>query len=189
MSTPPLESIVFFTAYSITSDYNSDGLCITTYGSPVYMSPELSIAKPADANSTAFESRVTSMLQDQLGFTTCSGNDNPVQIGTIQLVNGTPTPLSTTTADLFLSATLVSSASNITSSSPTTSSAASNVSSGFTVKDKATTGVMIPVVAVIPVLVGVFLYLRRRPKQSESGEDTHGVGRRDSAVSPAEGGT
>ena len=177
MSNPPPESIVFFTAYSITSDYGSDGLCIKTTGSPIHISPELSITKPADANSTAFASSVTSLFHDYLGFATCGGNNNSVEIvatALVQIANFTSTPLSTTTADPFPSTTLASSASNITSSSPTTSSAAENISSGFTTKDKAATGVVIPVVAIISLLLGILLYLRRRRKRSESGKDTHG---------------
>ena len=197
MSNRHLESIVFFTAYSITSDYSSGGFCITASGSPIYVSPEVSITKPADANPTAFESSVSSLFHDYLGFSTCSGNDNPVVIATdlVQIANLTPTSLSTAiadnldstqavsgaisllrtiTTDPFLSTTLVPSASNITSSSPTTSSAAGKMSSGFTTKDKAATGVVIPVVAIISLVLGIVFYLRRRRKRSESGKDTHG---------------
>ena len=176
MSNPPLESIIFFTAYSVTSEYLSDGLCITTTGSPIPVSPEVTITKPTDANSTAFESSITSLFHDHLGFASCSGNHNPVQIVTslVQVANITPDPLETATADPFPSTTLVSSASNITSSSPTTSSVAGNISSGFTTKDKAATGVVIPVVAIISLVLGILFYLRRRRKRSESGKDTHG---------------
>ena len=184
MSNPPLESIVFFTAYTITSDYSSGGLCITTTGSPISVSPEVSITKPADANSTAFESSVTSLFHDYLGFSTCSGNDNPVQIvpvtplipvgnDTLQVANATSTSLLTITGDPFPSTTLVSSASNITSSSPTTSSATENISSGFTTRDKAATGIVIPVVAIVSLVLGILFYLRRRRKRSESGKETH----------------
>ena len=176
MSNPPLEPIVFFTAYAVTSDYSSGGLCITTSGPPISVSPVLSITKPANANPTAFESSVTSLFYDYLGFSTCSGNDNLVVIATslIQVANDTSTPLSMFTADPFPSTTLVSSASNITSSSPTTSPAAGSISSAFTTKDKAATGVVIPVVAIISLVLGILFYLRRRRKRSESGKDTHG---------------
>ena len=176
MSSPPLESIVLFTAYTITSDYTSDGLCIATTGSPIPLSPEVSIAKPADANSTAFESSITSLFHDYLGFASCSGNDNLIQIATnlVQVLNTTPNAQSTISADPLLSTTLVSSASNITSSSAATSSATENISSRFTTRDKAATGIVVPVVAIISLVLGILFYLRRRRKRSNSGEDTHG---------------
>ena len=176
MSNPPLESIIVFTAYTVTSEYSSHGLCITITGSPVSLSPEVSFTMPAEANFTAFESSITSVFYDHLGFSTCDGNDNSVQIVTslVNVSDITPTPLETVTADPFPSTTLVSSASNITSSSPMTSSVAGNISSGFTTKDKAATGVVIPVVAIISLVLGILFYLRRRRKRSESGKDTHG---------------
>ena len=189
MSVAGTESIVFFTAYTVISDYNSGGLCITTTGPPIHISPELSITKPADTNPTAFESSVTALFYDYLGFSTCSGNDKSVRIVTpiplipvgsdsgtplVEVATGTFTPLSASTGDPFPSTTLVSSASNITSSSPTASSAAGSISSAFTTKDKAATGVVIPIVAIISVVLGILFYLRRRRKRSGSGKDTHG---------------
>lgn len=178
MSSPPLESIVLFTAYTITSDYTSGGLCIKTTGSPVPLSPEVSIAKPANANSTAFESSVTSLFYDYLGFASCIGNDNPIQIATnlIPVVNITSTPLSTTIGGPLNSTTLVYPPSNLVSSNPTTSSAGGNISSGFTAKDKAATGAVIPVVAIISLVLGIAFYIRRRRKISNFGKDPHRSG-------------
>ena len=191
MSSVPLESIVFVTAYDVTSEYISGGLCITTTGSSIPVSSEMSIAKPADANSTAFELSVTSLFQDYLGFSTCAVQlvTNLTQVAkftsislsvttgdllaSTQVVNGATTPFQTITADPLLSTTLVSSASKIDSSSPTTSSAGEDISSGFTAKDKAATGVVISVVATISLVLGILFYLRRQRKRSNSGKDTY----------------
>ena len=68
----------------------------------------------------------------------------------------------------------MSAASNITSSSPTTNSAARNISTDFTKEDKVATGVVIPVVAIISLVLGILFYLRRRRKRSESSKHRHG---------------
>ena len=176
ISKPTLESIVLFTANTITSDYTSGGLCITTTGSPISLLPEVSIAEPADANNTAFEWSVTSLFYDYLGFTSCSGNDKPIQIATdlTAVLNTTSAPLSTTIGDPLSSTTLVHPPSNLVSSSSTTSSAGGNISSGFTTRDKAATGIVVPVITIISLVLGILFYLRRRQKRSISGEDAHG---------------
>ena len=159
----------FFTAYSITSAYYSDGLCITTSGPPIGLSPELSITKSAVANSNAFESSVTSLLRSKIGFSSCSGNGNLLYLPSdlIPILNTTSSPLPTNT-------TLLSTASNNRSSNTTISSAADNVPTGLTTKEKTATGVVVPAVVIIAFVLGMIFYMRRRRKRNHSGKDTNG---------------
>ena len=168
--TGPSSTVVVFTAFSVTSAYLSYGVCITTSGSSLSLFPAYTITKPATADPTAFRSSATLLLSSRLDFKGCVGGGQEVVTTDLTQILNSPT----VSVDTFPSTTLVSSASNLTSLGPTTGSAAENVSSGFTTKDKAATGVVIPVVAIISLVLGILSYLRRRRKRSESGKDTHG---------------
>ncbi|KAL9075857.1 MAG: hypothetical protein Q9161_001250 [Pseudevernia consocians] len=161
--------VLVFTAISVTSAYSSNGLCITTSGSSLSLFPEYTITYPATADPTAFRSSATLLLYSRLSFTDCAGSGQEVLPTALTQVSN----LSTISADPLPSTTLVSSASNVTSSSPTTSSATENISSRFTTRDKAATGIVVSVVAIISLVLGILFYLRRRRKRSNSGEDTH----------------
>ena len=173
--------MLLFTAYSITSDYVSDGLCVTTSGFPNFITP-VSITSPA-ATDPAFGSSVTSLFRHRLGFSSCSANGNQVEIATdleqitsasdvVQLPAGIVIPIPTSSQIASAPTTVLSPASNNNSSpsGPPTSSAAEAISSDFTTADKAATGIVVPAVAIISFVLGVIFYLRRRRKPSRSGK-------------------
>ena len=173
-------SYILFTAYSITSAYTLNGLCVTTSGSSISLSPAFSITIPATVDSTAYSSSVGSLFEDHLGFSTCEGNGMQasivsltplveVGIGTsspfatlLQVANATSSPLSTN-----VPTTSPSSAPHNSSSSPTIISSAENISPGFSTRDKAATGVVVPVVAIISFILGV-IYLRSRRRRFQN---------------------
>ena len=66
--------------------------------------------------------------------------------------------------------TSLSSASKNSSQSAAISLAAENISQGFTTRDKAAVGVVVPVVAIISFALGMIFYLRRHRKRSQSGK-------------------
>ena len=141
----------------------------------------MSITKPAAANPTTFGSSVTSLFRSYIGFSSCNGNGGQVEIvatNLIQINNVTLNTISSSlpplTAAPSLYTTVPSSASNNGSLIPTISSAANNVSSGFTTKDKAATGVVVPLVAIIAFVTGVIFHLRRRRKRDLSGKGADG---------------
>ena len=85
-------------AYSITSAYTSNGLCVTTSGPPIQVSPAYS------ETLTSANGRVTLDVKDQqsfidfLGFSTCSGGgENVIATALIQVQNTTMTTTSSFT--------------------------------------------------------------------------------------------
>jgi len=85
-----------FTAYSITSAYLSNGICVTTSGSPIPVSPAYSeILSSANGRVTLDVNGQQSFI-DHLGFSTCSGGgENVVATALVQVLNTTATTTST----------------------------------------------------------------------------------------------
>ena len=83
-------------AYSITSAYTSGGVCITTSGSAIQVSPAYSeILSSADGRVTLDANGQQSFI-DHLGFSTCSGGgENVVATALVQVMNTTATTTST----------------------------------------------------------------------------------------------
>ena len=79
-------------AYSITSEYLSNGVCITTSGSAMPVSPAYSeILSSANGQVTLDVNGQQSFI-DHLGFTTCSGGgENVVAQALVQVTNTTTT--------------------------------------------------------------------------------------------------
>ncbi|MCJ1456375.1 hypothetical protein MMC28_006736 [Mycoblastus sanguinarius] len=161
--TPP-NSYVLFTAYSITSDYMSNGICITTAGVPISMETDVSLTKPATVDPTAFRSSAISKFVDYIGFTSCANGGS----GVVNLPDANDS-----TSSLLPSITVVSPAlfSSSTSTSPTStrSTAPKNASPGFQSRDKVGISVSIPTVVVVLFMLGI-IHLRRRRKRSQSAE-------------------
>lgn len=134
------------------------------------------MTEPAAADPTAYQKDLTSIFQDH-GFSSCDGNGLRFEYGTemILAANATSSLLPTDTVITLTSTTSPSPASNNSSQSPTISPAAENLSSGFTTRDKAAIGVVIPVVAIISFALGMIFYLRRhrKRKRSQSGRRTN----------------
>ena len=85
-----------FKAYSITSAYTSNGICVTTSGSPIQVSPAYSeILSSANGRVTLDVNGQQSFI-DYLGFSTCSGGgENVVATALVQVLNTTATTTST----------------------------------------------------------------------------------------------
>ena len=83
-------------AYSITSAYPSGGVCITTSGSAIQVSPAYSeILSSADGRVTLDANGQQSFI-DHLGFSACSGGgENVVATALVQVKNTTATTTST----------------------------------------------------------------------------------------------
>ena len=84
-------SYIVFTAYSITSGYSSEGLCVTTSGPPISISPGYSILRPTSIPVSKFESIAGSSFLDYLGFKSCRSAGEvvtPIDLIPITLANG-----------------------------------------------------------------------------------------------------
>lgn len=82
----PTASYIVFTAYSITSEYSSEGFCVTTTGVPIPLVSPYSVLRPTSIPASDFESIAGSSLLALLGFSSCSGRG--VEVTPIALVNG-----------------------------------------------------------------------------------------------------
>ena len=83
-------------AYSITSAYLANGVCVTTRGSPIPVSPAYSeILSSANGRVTLDVNGQQSFI-DHLGFSSCSGGgENAVLTALVQVTNTTTTTTST----------------------------------------------------------------------------------------------
>ena len=85
-------------AYSVTSAYSSNGLCVTTSGPPIQVSPAYSeILSSANGQVTLDVNGQQSFI-NYLGFSTCSGGgENVVARALVQVQNTTMTTTSSFT--------------------------------------------------------------------------------------------
>ena len=87
----PTASYIVFTAYSITSEYSTNGRCLTTTGVPVQAVPPYSILRPPSTPASDFVSIAGSSFLDYLGFSSCSGPAEdviPINLTPTTLANG-----------------------------------------------------------------------------------------------------
>ena len=85
-----------FTAYSITSAYLSDGLCVTTSGSKIELSSAYSEILPTASGRVYLDANGQQEFIDHLGFSSCSGGgENIVPTALIQVTNTTATQVAT----------------------------------------------------------------------------------------------
>ena len=83
-------------AYSITSAYSSGGVCITTSGSAIQVSPAYSEILSSANGRVTLDANGQQSFIDHLGFTTCSGGgENVVATALVQVTNTTATTTST----------------------------------------------------------------------------------------------
>jgi len=85
-----------FTAYSITSAYSSNGVCITTSGAPVTLSSAYTETLVSANGQVVLDANGQKAFIDFLGFSTCSGGgENVVPTALIQITNTTTSMTST----------------------------------------------------------------------------------------------
>ena len=83
-------------AYSITSVYLSNGLCVTTSGSAIQVSPAYSEILTSANGQVTLDANGQQSFIDYLGFSTCSGGgENVVATALVQVTNTTTTTTST----------------------------------------------------------------------------------------------
>ncbi len=88
--------LIFHTAYSITSAFESNGVCITTSGKPIQLSSAYSEVLPSANGRVVLDAHGQQSFIDFLGFSSCSGGgENVVPTALIQVTNTTATQTST----------------------------------------------------------------------------------------------
>ena len=85
-------------AYSITSAYTSNGICVTTSGPPIQVSPAYSETLTSANGRVTLDVNGQQSFIDYLGFSTCSGGgENVIPTALIQVQNTTMTTTSSFT--------------------------------------------------------------------------------------------
>ena len=85
---------IVLTAYSITSVYMSNGVCITTSGVPIMLPEAYTITSPTGVSSPQFPEYAASKFVDLLGFSTCVGvGKNVLPTPLSEVTNGSAIPL------------------------------------------------------------------------------------------------
>ena len=85
-----------FTAYSVTSAYLSNGLCVTTSGSKIELTSAYSEILPTASGKVYLDANGQQDFIDHLGFHSCSGGgENIVPTALIQVMNTTATQVTT----------------------------------------------------------------------------------------------
>lgn len=83
-------------AYSVTSAYLSNGLCVTSSGSAIQVSPAYSEILTSANGRVTLDANGQQSFIDHLGFSTCSGGgENVVATALVQVMNTTATTTST----------------------------------------------------------------------------------------------
>ncbi|KAG8529155.1 uncharacterized protein KY384_005790 [Bacidia gigantensis] len=158
------------TAYSITSNFLSDGNCITTSGAPSTLSSPYTVLSPTTVAETDFPSYAGSQFRDFLGFSTCFGGGELIAPTPIAPV-ATPTMLyndsnPSSSQNLSDMRPQISSNSQITKSS-STSRLAKPAGIGV--------GIAVPSAIILILLISAFVFrnfrrrrLRRKNEMSKS---------------------
>ena len=85
-----------YAAYSITSAYNSNGICVTTSGSAIPVSPAYSEVLVSANGQVTLDANGQQSFIDHLGFSSCSGGGENIGATAIyQVLNTTATTTST----------------------------------------------------------------------------------------------
>ena len=89
-------ALILFIAYSITSAYESNGVCITTSGQPIKLSSAYSEILSAADGKVTLDANGQKQFVDYLGFSTCSvASANIGATALLQVTNTTATQTST----------------------------------------------------------------------------------------------
>ncbi|KAL6717386.1 hypothetical protein ACLMJK_005301 [Lecanora helva] len=85
-----------FSAYSVTSEFESNGVCVTTSGAPTTLSSAFSEILPAASGRVVLDANGQQSFIDFLGFSSCSAGGVSVKpTALIQITNTTDTQTST----------------------------------------------------------------------------------------------
>ena len=85
-----------YAAYSITSAYSSNGICVTTSGSAISVSPAYSEVLVSANGQVTLDANGQQSFIDHLGFSSCSGGgENIGATALVQVLNTTATTTST----------------------------------------------------------------------------------------------
>ena len=157
----------------MTSEYESNAICVTTTGSPLVLPTVLSLTKPATTDNDAFYSSAASRFIDYLGFSSCEdGGSAVVDFG--RVTGATPSQ--------EITPTMLSPSDNLTTTPITSSLIPTSTSDSKSTDNqkrlvtaaKVSIGVFTPILGIAAIL-GVVLYLRkkgqRKPKKGEDSEN------------------
>ena len=120
---------IIISAYSITSAYLSDEVCITTSGEPILLTDAHTITSPTRIPSSDFEAYVASEFSDYIGFSACASElskVNATPVVTVEPVTSVSLPTTTNSTASLLpapSASLPATAVSTTSLAPHSSNA------------------------------------------------------------------
>ena len=157
----PRASYIVFTAYSITSVYLSEGVCVTTSGMPISVVPPYSVLRPTSSPVSDFHSVAKSSLLAYLGSGACIGEGEEVTstaLTSIALLNG-----SLPTGSL-------PSANSTSTKAPISGSSTVNPVSGSrhqTLGEQAKIGIGIAIPFVVGALLMLALLLWRRYRKNK----------------------
>ena len=155
-----ISTAIVFTAYSITSAYSLSGLCVTTSGSRIPVSPPYSVAIPASTPASNFISSAGKSFVDYLGFANCV--DGAPVATVIDLVPSLPP-----------SATASSTEASISRNSTETTSPISN--HNLDEQAKIGIGVTVPVVVTALILLAIPFWRRSRRNKKRNAPKGHQI--------------
>lgn len=145
---------LLFTAYSISREYSSNGLCVPTPGPSIAVSPPYSIAWPDSISASDFElfkQTANRSFLDYLGFSPCSGPRQDVVTTTFinspSLTSSPPSTTATSTKEYI---------SEVSTETPVAGPAHHRLEKPA----KVGIGIAIPVIVTALFLLAVFLSLR-----------------------------
>lgn len=148
----PSRSYIVMTAYSVTSAYLSEGVCVTTSGAPVDLPTPYSIAMPTSADNLDVQAIAASSFLDYLGFTTCGGSGEEVIPIPLTSINGTLQTIPPSSPAL-----LTTSVAMTSSPSPLETAKADSAPTHPTKQVKVSIGIAVPVVAILLLSIAYLL--------------------------------
>ncbi len=95
-------------AYSITSAYMSNGVCVTTSGPPMQVSPAYSETLPSANGQVTLDVNGQQQFINHLGFSTCSGGGGSAAVAAILQVLNTTATTTTSVSNVPLAAVVAS---------------------------------------------------------------------------------
>ncbi len=95
-------------AYSITSAYTSNGVCVTTSGSPIKVSPAYSEILSTANGRVTLDVSAQQQFIDHLGFSTCSGGGGTAVVSALVQVQNTTATTTTSVSNVPLAAVVAS---------------------------------------------------------------------------------
>jgi len=190
----PLSAFVLFTAYSITSAYLSDGVCITKSGSPNLL-PNVSVLSSDTADPTAFQSSALSALIAFLGFESCDNGEaglviypsatdkSPVIQASASGSTAAPaaflvsvvSTIAPSLASLNTSVLAIPTSASTASSALTSSSPPQVGTSRLPKRDKVAISVVVPIICIAFILPSAVFLLQRRRKKNGNVKDGNNI--------------